>query len=64
MNLVYSRDYKIVAAKAINEAKISVAEQEKIGEAGKALADNRKRYTNSRAYKRCENCNYPKRQRN
>ena len=30
---------KEAAAKAINEAKISVAEQEKIGETGKALAD-------------------------
>lgn len=30
------------AAKAINEAKISVAEQEKIGETGKALADREK----------------------
>ena len=33
---------KEAAAKAINEAKISVAEQEKIGETGKALADREK----------------------
>lgn len=33
---------KEAAAKAINEAKISVAEQEKIGESGKALADREK----------------------
>lgn len=33
---------KEAAAKAINEAKISVAEQEKIGEIGKALADREK----------------------
>lgn len=33
---------KEAAAKAINEAKISVAEQEKIGETGKALADRAK----------------------
>jgi flotillin len=33
---------KEAAAKAINEAKISVAEQEKIGETGKALADRTK----------------------
>src|SRR3970040_1206370 len=33
---------KEAAAKAINEAKISVAEQEKIGEPGKALADREK----------------------
>lgn len=33
---------KEAAAKAINEAKISVAEQEKIGETGKALADRDK----------------------
>lgn len=39
---------KEAAAKAINEAKISaMAEQEKIGETGKALAD-RERYPNSR----------------
>lgn len=36
---------KEAAAKAINEAKISVAEQEKIGETGKAMAD-RERDTN------------------
>ena len=30
---------KEAAAKAINEAKISVAEQEKIGETGKAMAE-------------------------
>lgn len=33
---------KEAAAKAINEAKISVAEQEKIGETGKAIADREK----------------------
>ncbi|MGL2993884.1 flotillin family protein [Flavobacterium sp. TSSA_36] len=33
---------KEAAAKAINEAKISVAEQEKIGETGKAMADREK----------------------
>ncbi|MCE1156569.1 MAG: flotillin family protein, partial [Bacteroidales bacterium] len=33
---------KEAAAKAINEAKVSVAEQEKIGETGKALADREK----------------------
>lgn len=33
---------KEAAAKAINEAKISVAEQEKIGETGKAVADREK----------------------
>lgn len=33
---------KEAAAKAINDAKISVAEQEKIGETGKALADREK----------------------
>lgn len=33
---------KEAAAKAINEAKISVAEQEKIGETGKAMADRTK----------------------
>ena len=33
---------KEAAAKAINEAKISVAEQDKIGETGKALADREK----------------------
>lgn len=33
---------KEAAAKAINEAKISVAEQERIGETGKALADREK----------------------
>ncbi|MBL4819344.1 MAG: flotillin family protein [Deltaproteobacteria bacterium] len=33
---------KEAAAKAINEAKVSVAEQEKIGEIGKALADREK----------------------
>ena len=33
---------KEAAAKAINEAKVSVAEQEKIGETGKAMADREK----------------------
>lgn len=33
---------KEAAAKAINEAKVSVAEQEKIGETGKAIADREK----------------------
>jgi flotillin len=33
---------KEAAAKAINEAKISVAEQERIGETGKAMADRSK----------------------
>ncbi len=33
---------KEAAAKAINEAKISVAEQEKIGKTGKAIADREK----------------------
>lgn len=36
---------KEAAAKAINEAKVSVAEQEKIGETGKALADRERDVT-------------------